>query len=275
MLFATASHAALERSSTGRTRTWLRTPTRPLSRLYPWNVVLLRSMLCGPCGTLERLSPALGLDIVHMGVLAHLDGRNGAPDVHAVLDHGVVALELSDRELVADGDIVLRMDLDVLVLVHDPAGQLLPRLHALDDDHSDGVVFIVHYEMNHRGPSATAQVTRIRINGPCAILDVDLAVGVGFGCPDRRLAVRAEPVVPHAVGKHHPDDDRVAERRAASDVHLGGGDARTGGAFLGRIPDRAARQSNRDDDATRPNSAHRLKISTRRSVSPYSGRSLC
>src|SRR6266481_9458321 len=122
--------------------------------------------------------PALGLDIVHMGVLAHLDGRNGAPDVHAVLDYGVVALELSDRELVADGDIVLRTDLDVLVLVHDPADQLLPCLHALDDDHSDGVVFVVHYEMNHWRPSATAQVTRVRINRPCAILDVDLAVGV-------------------------------------------------------------------------------------------------
>src|SRR5882672_3061874 len=271
MLFATASHAALERSSTGRTRTWLRTPTRPLSRLYPWNVALLRAMLCEPCGTL--LSPALGLDIVHVGVLAHLDRRNGAPDVHAVLDHGVAVLELSDRELVADGDIVLRADLDVLVLVHDPAGQLLPCLHPLDDDHSDGIVFVVHYEMNHRGPSATAQVTRIRINGPCAILDVDLAVG--FGCPDRRLAVRAEPVVLHAVGDHHPDDDRVAERRAARHAHPRGRDARTGGAFLGRIPDRAARQSNRDDDATRPNSAHRLKISTRRSVSPYSRRSLC
>src|SRR5258708_1269755 len=106
-------------------------------------------MLYSPRGTLERLSPALGLYIVHVGVLPHLDGRNGAADVHAVLDHGVAVLQLSDRELVADGDIVLRADLDVFVLVHDPADQLLPCLHALDDDHSDGVVFVVHYEMNH------------------------------------------------------------------------------------------------------------------------------
>jgi hypothetical protein len=33
MLFATASHAAFEMSSTGRTMTWFRTPTRPFSRL--------------------------------------------------------------------------------------------------------------------------------------------------------------------------------------------------------------------------------------------------
>src|SRR3989442_8931743 len=76
MLFATASQAALERSSTGRTRTWFRTPTRPLSRLYPRNVALLRSMLCDLNGTLEWLSPALGLDIVHVSVLAHLDRRS-------------------------------------------------------------------------------------------------------------------------------------------------------------------------------------------------------
>src|SRR5712691_9327393 len=149
MLFATASQAALERSSTRRTRTWFRTPTRPLSRLYPRNVVLLRSMLCDLNGTLEWLSPALGLDIVHVGMLAHLDGRNGAADVHAVFDHRVAALEFADRELVADGKVALRADLDLLVLVHDPAGQFLPRLHALDDDHSDGVVFVMHYEMDH------------------------------------------------------------------------------------------------------------------------------
>ena len=34
---ATASQAALERSSSGRMTTWLRTPTRPFSRRYPQN----------------------------------------------------------------------------------------------------------------------------------------------------------------------------------------------------------------------------------------------
>src|SRR5688500_5831869 len=40
MLFATASQAALERSSSGRMMTWLRTPTRPFSRRQPQNVAL-------------------------------------------------------------------------------------------------------------------------------------------------------------------------------------------------------------------------------------------
>src|SRR6195256_4173064 len=114
MLFATASHAALERSSSGRMRTWFRTPRRPSSRLYPRNVALLRSMFCDLHGTLGT-SPAFGLDIVHVGVLAHLDRRKGAADVHAVFDHRVAALELADRKLVADGNIVLHADLDLLV----------------------------------------------------------------------------------------------------------------------------------------------------------------
>src|SRR6266487_7012989 len=119
MLFATASQAALERSSTGRIRTWFRTPTRPLSRLYPRNVALLRSMLCDL--TVELPSPALGFDIVHVGVLAHLDGRNGAADVHPVFDHRLATLEFADRELVAHGNVALRADLDLPVLVHDPS----------------------------------------------------------------------------------------------------------------------------------------------------------
>src|SRR2546422_3639107 len=121
MLFATASQAALERSSTGRTRTWFRTPTRPLSRLYPRNVALLRSMLCDLNGTLEWLSPALGLDIVHVSVLAHLDGHNGATDVHAVFDHRVATLEFADRELMAYGNVALRSE--------EHTSELQSRLH--------------------------------------------------------------------------------------------------------------------------------------------------
>src|SRR5216117_3247286 len=119
--------------------------------------------------------------------------------------------------------------------------------------------------------SAAEQVARVRINRPGAILDLDLARRIGLGRPDRGLAVRAEPVVVHAVGEHDPDDDRVAERRTARHAHLGGrGAARSGNAFLSRIPDRAAGQSNRDDDASRQIPTHGSKTSTRRSVSPYS-----
>ena len=42
-----------------------------------------------------------------------------------------------------------------LVLVHDPAGKLpWPALHALDHDHADRIVLVVHHEMNHRFNSA-------------------------------------------------------------------------------------------------------------------------
>src|SRR3546814_15841325 len=79
MLLATASAAAFEISSTGRTMTWLRTPTRPLSRRYPRKVVeaLTMAMAFPMCviGDEKRgRLPALGLDVVDVGVLPCLDG---------------------------------------------------------------------------------------------------------------------------------------------------------------------------------------------------------
>src|SRR5438093_6522769 len=118
------------------------------------------SLCSDPCSDLKRNvelpSPALGLDIVHVGVLSHLDGRNGAADVHAVFDHRLAILEFADRELVAHGNVALRADLDLPVLVHDPSGQFLPCLHTLAADHSAGAVFIVHYEMNNGSLSGRA-----------------------------------------------------------------------------------------------------------------------
>src|SRR6267143_955175 len=114
MLFATASQAALERSSTGRTRTWFRTPTRPLSRLYPRNVAL-------------RAHP------------------------------------------------------DLLVLVHDPAGQFLPCLQPLDDDHPDGVVFVVHHEMNHEVRQRPRRLPAFGSTGRVQSWMLILRVGSGSG----------------------------------------------------------------------------------------------
>jgi hypothetical protein len=59
-------------------------------------------------------------------------------------------LQRLDGELVADRDVALRLDQHVLVLVHDPAVQLLAGLHAFHDHHPHGVVLVVHHEMNHR-----------------------------------------------------------------------------------------------------------------------------
>src|SRR5260221_9543794 len=127
MLVATASHAAFDRSSTGRTITWLRTPMRPLSLLYPQNVSLPRSISITPGssafirGSKESSphhSPTLRLDVVHVRVLSDLDRRHDAPDVHAVLDHGRVLAQRFDGELVPDGNVGHRLHLEVLVLVH-------------------------------------------------------------------------------------------------------------------------------------------------------------
>src|SRR5258705_11209203 len=71
-------------------------------------------------------SPAFRLDVVDMGVLAYLDGRHGPADVDAVLDHRVVGLQLADRELVADRDVVFFMDQDKEIKVHEKNN--MPRL---------------------------------------------------------------------------------------------------------------------------------------------------
>src|SRR6266404_853451 len=142
MLWATASQAAFDRSSTGRMRTWLRTPMRPFSRLKPWKLDLLRSLVMFGL-------PALGLDVVDMGMFADLDRGDAPADVDAVLYHGVFVLERLDRELMADRNVRDGLDLDVLVLVHDPADHVLARLHALDHDDADGIVFVMHDKMNH------------------------------------------------------------------------------------------------------------------------------
>src|SRR5690349_13042536 len=103
------------------------------------------------------VSPALGLDVVHVGMLADLDRRHRAADIDAVLHYGFVRGELPDRELVPDRDVAARTDLDLSILVHDPADQLLPRFHAFDDDHPDRVAFIVHNEMNHGVAAASGK----------------------------------------------------------------------------------------------------------------------
>src|SRR5438132_2481190 len=95
MLLATASQAALERSSSGRMTTWLRTPTRPFSRRQPMKVPLrfLFAMM-------RRPLPALGFEIVDVHVLALLDVLHEAADVLAVLDRCIALFQVGQRDLV-------------------------------------------------------------------------------------------------------------------------------------------------------------------------------
>src|SRR5512139_3397288 len=107
MLLATASAAALDRSSTGRMMTWLRTPMRPFSRRQPSKEAPFRLM---PMTGFSL--PALRLDVVDVQMLAGADVLHRAADIHAVLDDGVAGPDRLDRELVADRDVRLRVELD-------------------------------------------------------------------------------------------------------------------------------------------------------------------
>ena len=84
-----------------------------------------------------------------MRVLADRNRGDAAADVGAVLDDRVVGLQLADCELVADRDVVSRANLDLLVLVHDPSGQLLAGFQAFYDHDPDRVVLIMDHEVNH------------------------------------------------------------------------------------------------------------------------------
>src|SRR5258706_192328 len=86
---------------------------------------------------------------MHMQVLALADGLHHLADVDAVLDDRVADLVVLERELVADRDVALRRNLDVLVVLHDPAFQDVTGLDALDHDDADAVAFFMDHEMDH------------------------------------------------------------------------------------------------------------------------------
>src|SRR2546423_6615279 len=90
-----------------------------------------------------------------MHMLAPGDRSHHFADVDAVLDDRVALAVVAQRELVADGNVVLRHDFEVLVLFHDPAVDMLPGLHAFHDDDADAVALLVHHEMNHALPAKT------------------------------------------------------------------------------------------------------------------------
>src|SRR5271169_1469141 len=134
MLLATASQAAFDRSSSGSRSTWLRTPTRPFSRRQP--ITQSSSFRLGSLATgvlkdgasiLRPLtgvslpftrvksatmlmvfsSPALGLDIVDVHMLALLDRGDGFANVLTVFPNRVPWLYVRQRHLVTDRNVLL------------------------------------------------------------------------------------------------------------------------------------------------------------------------
>src|SRR5688500_5300347 len=84
-----------------------------------------------------------------MQMLALCDRLYHLADVDAVFDHRVAGLVVAQRKLVADRDVALRGDADVLVVLHDPAVERLAGFHAFDDDDADPVALLVHHEVDH------------------------------------------------------------------------------------------------------------------------------
>ena len=92
--------------------------------------------------------PALRLDVVDVQVLAGADVLDRAADIHAVLDDGVARPDRPDRQLVADRDVRPGVELDHLVLVHDPAIQACAGLQALHHHHAHTVALVMDDEMD-------------------------------------------------------------------------------------------------------------------------------
>src|SRR3954463_11367171 len=124
-------------------------------------------------------------------MLALGDRLYHAADVHAVLDDRIALAIVLQRELVADGNVVPRHDLDVLVVFHDPAGEMLARLHPFDDDDADAVALLVHHEMNHALPLEVGNYSNSHVHAP--------PVRAGLQCPPRRLRSHAAPLRERSV----------------------------------------------------------------------------
>jgi len=84
------------------------------------------------------------------GVFADADWRHDLAHVDAVLQHGVTDGHVLQRDFVADRNVLLGLDIDRLVRIHDPAGHVGAGLHAFDHHDSHGVARVVQYEVNHR-----------------------------------------------------------------------------------------------------------------------------
>src|SRR5688572_18158335 len=82
-------------------------------------------------------------------MLAGLDIGDGLADVEAVLDDGVALPDVPRGDLVSDGDVIERLDLDGGIILHHPAGKLLAGLDAFDHGDTYGVLLVMNQNMDH------------------------------------------------------------------------------------------------------------------------------
>ena len=80
------------------------------------------------------------------------DIRHYLANIRAVLDYGIAALHCLDRKLVPDGYVAGRLEFNLYILIHDPAGQFVSSLYALDHDYTDTVTLVMHNKIYHLNP---------------------------------------------------------------------------------------------------------------------------
>src|SRR3569833_561476 len=92
-------------------------------------------------------SPALRLQIMSVDVVAFADRRDYAADVLAILHDRVAYREVAQRDLVADGHVMVGYGAQLAVILRHDAQQFGPCLEAFDDDDTDVVAMIMYQQM--------------------------------------------------------------------------------------------------------------------------------
>src|SRR3954462_15418698 len=95
------------------------------------------------------MSPPLGLEIMHVNVLAFADVGDRLADVLAVFPHGVAVLDVGKRDLVADRNSHLRLEPERGIVGGDHARHRRAGLEALDHDNADRILLVVHEELRN------------------------------------------------------------------------------------------------------------------------------
>src|SRR5262245_11211563 len=92
-------------------------------------------------------SPALGLQVVSVNVIALTDGRDHAAYVLAVLDDRVAYGKIAQRDLVPDRHVLVGYRAQLAVVLRDDAQHVGACLQVFDDDDTDIVTVIVYQEV--------------------------------------------------------------------------------------------------------------------------------
>jgi len=92
-------------------------------------------------------SPPLRFHVVGVDVLARRNVGHGLADVLAVLPDRVARLDVLERDLVADRDVVLRLQPEIGIVVRDDAEHVGSGLEAFHHDDSDRVLPIMYEEL--------------------------------------------------------------------------------------------------------------------------------